>query len=162
MVDVLIIGSGVVAAAISERILKSDHLASILVLEAGERIKTKDFALWEQYLITGRLPYETCWDLSYPTRDAAGENASLGNTPITLFEAGGARVFAYGGSTMHWGGWSFRLKPEDFRLNSNTEEALDWQIDYDDLEGYYSQAETYLAVENADSRWTGDNRVSDV
>ena len=47
---------------------------------------------------------------------------------------------------MHWGGWSFRLKPEDFRLNSNAQQAVDWPIDYDDLEHYYSQAETYLAV----------------
>jgi choline dehydrogenase-like flavoprotein len=146
MVDTLIIGSGVVAAAISQRLLEKDPLASILVLEAGERIKTKDFALWEQYLITGRLPYEACWDLPYPTRDAAGENAHLGTTQITLFESGGSRVFAYGGSTMHWGGWSFRLKPEDFRLNSNAQQAVDWPIEYDDLEHYYWQAETYLAV----------------
>ena len=79
MVDTLIIGSGVVAAAISQKLLEKDPLASILVLEAGDRIKTKDFALWEQYLITGRLPYEACWDLPYPNRDAAGENAQFGN-----------------------------------------------------------------------------------
>ncbi len=65
-VDTLIIGSGVVAAAISQLLLEKTPAASILILEAGDRIKTKDFALWDQYLITGRLPYEVCRDLDYP------------------------------------------------------------------------------------------------
>ena len=149
MVDTLIIGSGVVAAALSQRLLEKNPSASILILEAGERIKTKDFALWEQYLITARLPYEVCRDLEYPQRDVPGENASLGTTPIPLL---GARLFVYGGSTMHWGGWSFRLKPEDFCLNSNTRDGSstgqggDWPIDYETLERFYSQAEVYLAV----------------
>src|SRR5580704_12161576 len=141
--DTVIIGSGVVAAAISQHLLEKNPSASILILEAGDRIKTKDFALWDQYLITGRLPYEVCRDLDYPQRDVSGENASVGTTPIPLV---GARLFVYGGSTLHWGGWSFRLKPEDFRLNSLAQQAIDWPIDYDTLEPYYSKAECYLAV----------------
>jgi choline dehydrogenase-like flavoprotein len=143
MVETLIIGSGVVAAAISQRLLEKDSSASVLILEAGGRIKTKDFALWEQYLITNRLPYEVCRDLDYPQRDVQGENTSVGRTSVPL---AGGRLFVYGGSTMHWGGWSFRLKPEDFRLKSNTGESCDWPIDYETLEPYYSQAEEYLAV----------------
>jgi choline dehydrogenase-like flavoprotein len=156
-VDTLIIGSGVVAAAISQRLLEKNPRASILVLEAGGRVKTKDFALWEQYLITGRLPYEVCRDLDYPQRDVPGENASLGTTPIPLI---GARLFVYGGSTMHWGGWSFRLKPEDFCLSSNTKttqspgEGANWPLDYDALETYYLQAENYLAVSGDSSDHT--------
>jgi len=155
MVDTLIIGSGVVATAISQRLLEKNPLASILILEAGGRIKTKDFSVWEQYLITGRPPYEVCRDLDYPQRDVPGENASVGITPIPLI---GARLFVYGGSTMHWGGWSFRLKPEDFRLNSNAKEGGDWPIDYDTLEPYYSQAETYLAVSGDSSDRTVPRR----
>ncbi len=113
-IDTLFIGCGVVATAISQRLLERSPLASIIVLEAGRRIRTKDFALWEQYLITARLPYEVCRDLDYPPRDAPGENASLGTPPIPLL---GARLFVCGGSTMHWGGGSFRLKPKDFRLS---------------------------------------------
>ena len=68
---------------------------------------------------------------------------ALAAPPVPLV---GARLFVYGGSTMHWGGWSFRLKPEDFRIKSNTGESGDWPIDYETLEPYYSQAEEYLAV----------------
>ena len=44
---------------------------------------------------------------------------------------------AVGGSTMHWGAWALRLKPEDFQLDTNTGEGGDWPITYDDLEDYY-------------------------
>jgi choline dehydrogenase-like flavoprotein len=157
MFDTVIVGSGVVATAVAESLLKKDPLASILILEAGERVKTRDYAIWQQYLITSRLPYETCRDLDYPQRDAPGENASLGTTPIPLL---GARLLVYGGSTMLWGGWSLRLKPEDFLLKSRTREegflgeGGDWPISYESLEPYYTEAETYLAVSGDSSDQT--------
>ncbi|OKO82298.1 glucose-methanol-choline oxidoreductase [Bradyrhizobium sp. NAS80.1] len=150
-VDTVIVGSGVVAAALSQRLLELDPNASILILEAGERVKTKDFGLWQHYLVTGRLPYEPNRDLDYPQRDAPGENSSIGRTTMPLQ---GARLFNYGGSTMHWGGWSFRLKPEDFRLRTNTGQGADWPISYDDLEPYYGKAENYLAVSGDSSDTT--------
>ena len=142
-VGTLFIGSGVAATAISQRLLEQDPNTSILVLEAGTRVKTMDFGTWENYVVTGQLPYTSYEDLNYPQRDFPGENASVGGTEMPLM---GARVFTYGGSTMHWGGWSFRLKPEDFQLKTNTGEALDWPFGYEDLEPYYCQAETHLAV----------------
>jgi choline dehydrogenase-like flavoprotein len=66
-VDTLIIGSGVAATVVSETLLAADPKASILILEAGTRVKTKDFGLWENYLITNKLPYEAYWDLAYPS-----------------------------------------------------------------------------------------------
>jgi choline dehydrogenase-like flavoprotein len=143
MFDTLIIGSGVAAAALAQRLLDKNPSASILILEAGERVKTKDFGLWEQYMVSGRLPYEYCRDLEYPQRDTVGENASVGMTQMQLL---GARLFVYGGSTLHWGGWSFRLKPEDFSLKSNVGRGGDWPFGYGTLEDYYCQAEHYLAV----------------
>lgn len=142
-VDTLIIGSGVAATVVSDALLADDPHASILILEAGTRVKTKDFGIWENYLITNKLPYESYWDLVYPQRDVPGENINAGGTEVPL---NGARVFTYGGSTMHWGGWAFRLKPEDFRLYTNTGQAIDWPFEYDDLEPYYSKAEHHLAV----------------
>ena len=62
---------------------------------------------------------------------------------MTLYQAGRS---AYGGSTNVWGGWTFRRKPEDFFLKTNTGRGLDWPFDYDTLEPYYCQAEDYLAV----------------
>ena len=54
----------------------------------------------------------------------------------------------YGGSTVHWGGWSFRMKPEDFKLQSNTgiKNTIDWPIDYDAFKKYYAQSEQFIGV----------------
>lgn len=142
-VDTLIVGSGVAAAVLSQRLLEKDPRASILILEAGTRVKTRDFGVWENYLITGHLPYEANRDLDYPQRDTPGENRSVGGTEIPL---NGARIINYGGSTMHWGGWSLRLKPEDFQLKTRTGQGGDWPLSYDELEPYYCEAEHYLAV----------------
>lgn len=142
-VETIVIGSGVAATAVCQRLLEKNSKASILMLEAGTRVKTKDFALWENYLISGRLPYEAFWDQQYPQKDSRGENASVGRTEIPL---NGARVFAYGGSTLHWGGWAFRLKPEDFHLRTSTGKGADWPFGFDELERYYCEAEDYLAV----------------
>ncbi len=142
-VDTLIIGSGVAATVIAKTLLEADPKASILILEAGTRVKTKDYGIWMQYLMSGHLPFEDRWDLPYPKRDVPGENQVEG---LSDFSLAGSRVFAYGGSTLHWGGWALRLKPEDFRLQSLTGQSLDWPIDYEDLEPFYCQAEQYLAV----------------
>lgn len=139
----VIVGSGVAATALAHDLLSKDANASILILEAGGRAKTKDFGLWEHFLITGQLPYDPYKDLQYPQNDVPGENMSVGGTDMPL---AGARVMVYGGSTIHWGGWSFRLKPEDFRLYSITGEGADWPFDYHELEPFYCQAEQFIGV----------------
>lgn len=145
--DVLIIGSGVAATALANRLLQADPGRDILILEAGTKVKMQDQALWADFMVSGssyaKLPYYKYNDLPYPDRDTPGENRNIGKTVVPL---NGARVMTYGGSTIHWGGWSFRLKPEDFRLKTNTGTGADWPFDYDTLEPYYGQAECYIGV----------------
>src|SRR5690349_4430571 len=108
--ELLVIGSGVAATALISRMLYYLPDMSILVLEAGGKIKMRDFALYQSYLITNKLPfddqniYDSSYDLSYPDRDKPGENVFQGDTQIPI---NGSRAFLYGGSTAHWGGWSF-------------------------------------------------------
>ena len=142
-VDTLIIGSGIAATALAQRLLDKNRNASILLLEAGSHVMTRDSALWENYLVTGNLPYDQFKDLNYPQKDKPGENANIGGTEVPL---AGSRVITVGGSTIHWGGWSFRLKPEDFKLRTNTGFGIDWPISYSDLESYYGEAEHYIGI----------------
>jgi choline dehydrogenase-like flavoprotein len=142
-VKTLIIGSGVAAAALTQRLLEIDSSEDILVLEAGSKTPLQDYSLWENYMVTGRLPYDGFKDLDFPTRDNPGENVNAGSTNVTL---AGARVLTFGGSSIHWGGWAFRLKPEDFQRKSLTGDGIDWPITYDMLEQYYCQAEHYIGV----------------
>ena len=146
-IDTLIIGSGVVAAAISQRLLSARPDMSILILEAGQKVKLQDQRLWQDFVVNGlsysKLPYAKYNDLPFPDRDQQGENVNIGSTVVPL---SGSRVITYGGSTIHWGGWSFRLKREDFRMKTNTDTGIDWPFDYDVLEPYYCQAEDYIGV----------------
>jgi len=141
--DFVIIGSGVAAASLAWKVLRADTAASILILEAGVKMKMRDFAVYQDYLVTNREPHGVYWDKKYPERDAPGENKWSGNTEVPLEKS---RLTMYGGSTVHWGGWSFRLKEEDFRLHSNTGKGIDWPFDYDQLEKFYCEAEYYLGV----------------
>ncbi len=151
--DILIIGSGVAGAAIAQKILEQHPNAKITMLEAGGKMRMRDFALHQDYLVTGNMPYDYYHDFAYPNRDTAGENESLGKTMLPMQ---GSRLLMYGGSTVHWGGWSFRLKPEDFELKtriaktsqhlSGHYDLIDWPISYSDLEPFYCEAEHYIGV----------------
>ena len=77
MVGTLIIGSGVAAAALAQRLLEADPSASILMLEAGPRVKTKDFGLWTNFLVTREAPYKPYLDLPFPAQDREGERPGL-------------------------------------------------------------------------------------
>ena len=146
-VDTLIIGSGIAATAVSNRLLNDNPNASILILEAGQKVKMQNQQLWQEYVVNSmsgtKLPYYKYDDLPYPTQDEPGENLNIGSTVVPL---AGSRVMTYGGSTIHWGGWSYRLMTEDFHMKTNTGKGLNWPIDYKDLEPYYTEAEHYIGV----------------
>lgn len=138
-------GSGVAASTVAKTILDSNRLASILILDAGPKVVAKDRRAWWDYIVRNQRPYDYCYD-------QPGENASVGKTEWT-FDDG--RVMMFGGSTVHWGGWSLRFKPEDFEVFSRTGEGADWPIGYQDLERYYCRAEDYLSVCGDDREaWT--------
>ena len=143
--DYVIVGSGVAAATVAKTLLEHDRSTSILLLEAGPEVPARDRRSWWDYVVNDVQPYSYCYD-------QPGETASLGNTK---WEFDGSRVMAYGGSTMHWGGWCLRYKPEDFWLRTNTGAGGDWPFTYDDLEPYYCRAEHHLSVCGDDTEgWT--------
>jgi len=134
--DYIIVGSGVAGITLAKKLLENDSKTTILMLEAGPPIPAKDRRSWWDYVTLGKTPY----DFTY---DGAAEARSIGKVN---WITSGARVKAVGGSTMHWGAWALRFKPEDFQLYTNTGEGGDWPITYDDIEDYYFQAEEYLSV----------------
>jgi choline dehydrogenase-like flavoprotein len=145
-VDLLLIGSGPAATALAKRLLDQDPSASILMLEAGDRIPARDRALWWHYVTTNKLPYDHTYD----------DPASSTSTAMD-WQVAGTRIAAMGGTTLHWGGWSLRLKPEDFRLYSRTGTGGDWLVDYDTMEDYYCQAEEFMSV-GGDDPWVRRSR----
>lgn len=148
--DVVIVGGGIAAVAVSRRLLAQRPGTRIVVLEAGGRVKTRDFALYQDYMVRGgplnfnaQLPYQDFYDLPPASGSQPGENRFTGDLTMSL---AGARLMMFGGTTMHWDGYSFRFKPEDFHLFGNTGQGIDWPFGYDELEPWYGEAERFIGV----------------
>jgi quinoprotein glucose dehydrogenase len=127
--DICIIGSGITAAMVAEK-LTDQHNAKIVVVEAGddtvplaERTKNR-----QRFLDYGESP----WGVDH----IDGQSA----------EGIQSRSMQVGGLAMHWGGVTPRFSPEDFRVKSLYGVGHDWPITYDDLDPSYQEAEERLGV----------------
>ena len=57
-----------------------------------------------------------------------------------------SRAMAVGGSALHWGGTCNRFSEEDLRLASLYNVAVDWPLEWKELERFYCEAERRLGV----------------
>jgi choline dehydrogenase-like flavoprotein len=138
--EYVLVGGGVAASTFAKRLLENNRSTSILILEAGPKVKAKDRRSWWDYVVNANGKETKSYDF---TTNQKGESVSDGNTDFLVEDS---RVMLYGGSTVHWGGWSLRYKPEDFKLFTNTGLGGDWPFEYNDLVPYYEQAEKHLSV----------------
>ena len=133
--EVCILGSGVAGGVIAQELLDAG-IEDVLMVEAGSPVVMRDTRTWYDVFTADSNPFA-----AHTYQRADYDN--VGPSPIRLK---GKHLRARGGSTLHWAGLSYRLKPEDFRLASNTGRGLDWPIAYGDLEPYYALAESTLQV----------------
>jgi len=127
--DVCIVGAGISAAMVAER-LGERTTASITVVEAGQRTTPLDerFERRRRMLDYGENPYPN---------DHVDGLTGFG----TLY-----RSMVVGGSAMHWGGAVPRFSPEDFRLRSLYGVGDDWPVNAEDLDPFYQEAEERMGV----------------
>jgi quinoprotein glucose dehydrogenase len=128
--DVCIIGSGISAAMVADRLARTTN-ASIIVVEAGD----ETVPLGQRLATRERF-------LRY------GENPWLGDH-LEGYEIEGplqSRSMQVGGLAMHWGGVTPRFTPEDFKHKSIYGVGTDWPISYDDLDSFYQEAEDIMGV----------------
>jgi quinoprotein glucose dehydrogenase len=140
--DVVIIGGGITAAMVAEKLheLKPDW--SIVVVEAGKRL----------FDVGNRTRYRRRY-LDY------GENIWPGDFVEDQAARGMiSRTMAVGGSALHWGGVCNRFSVEDTRLRSMYGLAVDWPIEWDDLERHYCEAERRIGVSGEPGPFPEDAR----
>src|SRR5439155_26065901 len=127
--DVCIIGSGISAAMVAEK-LAEERNASIVVVEAGEESDrlNQRAAARRRFLDYGESPWH--------------------NDHLDGYEVAGiqSRSMQVGGLAMHWGGVTPRWSPEDFKVRAIYGAGHDWPISYDDLDPWYQEAEVRLGV----------------
>jgi quinoprotein glucose dehydrogenase len=128
--DVCIIGGGISAALLAEKLAELRPGLGIVVVEAGRRI----------FDFENRAAYRQRW-LAY------GENPWPEDFVRDQDAAGiVSRTMAVGGSALHWGGVTNRFSEEDLRLRSLYGLAVDWPLEWSELERCYCEAERRIGV----------------
>lgn len=140
--DVCVIGAGISAAMLAQKLSELRPRASIQIVEAGRSIF--DFENRSRYRERLQKYGENPWPNDFIEGQAA---------------AGGiSRTMAVGGQALHWGGTCNRFSEEDLRLNSMYGLYTDWPIEWAELEKYYCEGERRLGVSGEPSPFPGDKR----
>ncbi len=140
--DIVIIGGGITAAMVAEKLAERHPGLSIIVVEAGKRL----------FDFENRFEYRQR-NLDY------GENIWPGDFVADQGARGLiSRTMAVGGSALHWGGVCNRFSEEDTRLKSLYGLAVDWPIGWPELEKFSCEAERRLGVSGEPSALKDDWR----
>lgn len=146
--DVCVVGSGAGAGPVISELAKAGK--SVLVLEKGPWLKEDDFfkdemACCRRNTYTPNLEDE---------QHVIEEETNNGNWISEATSESGWDFWngnVVGGSSNFMSGYFYRLKPKDFRLRSEfgpikDANVVDWPISYEDLEPYYTKAETEIGI----------------
>ena len=128
--DVVVVGAGITAAMVAEKLAAALPEVRMVVVEAGDPPvpMAERFRRRQRYLDYGENPW---------TDDHIEDQTAPGIM---------SRSMGVGGLAMHWGGAIPRFTPEDFRVRSTYGVGDDWPLDYDDLEPFYQEAEEILGA----------------
>jgi len=140
--DVVIIGGGITAAMVAQKLSEIRPTWKVIVVEAGKRL----------FDYENRFQYRQR-SLDYGENQWPGDFVEDQNARGVI-----SRTQAVGGSALHWGGVCNRFSEEDLRLKSMYGLAVDWPLEWKELERYYCEAERRLGVSGEDSPLPEDKR----
>lgn len=146
--DVCIIGSGAGGGPVALELAKAGK--SVLVLEKGPWLTDKDFykdelACCRRSVYTPQLKDEK-HVIEEQYQDGSWQGESTDESGWDFWNGN-----VVGGSSNFMSGFFYRLKEKDFRLLSEFgaikgSNIADWPISYEDLEPYYTKAETEIGI----------------
>src|SRR3984957_3432401 len=140
--DICIIGAGISAAMLAQKLSELRPGVSVTIVEAGRSL----FDVENRFEYRGRMMKygENPWPVDFIEGQAA---------------AGGiSRTMAFGGQALHWGGTCNRFSEEDLRLKSMYGLSVDWPLEWAELEKFYCEAEGRLGVSGEPSPFAEDKR----
>ena len=139
---VVVVGSGMAGAHLAYTLSKQG--VDVLMLEAGQRLTRGEY-LQTFYESTSKGP-----QAPYPSIPSAPHPVDGGYNDFYVQAGGddfiGAYLRIFGGTSWHWTGFADRLRPADFRMQTDYGVGEDWPIDYDLLRPYYVRAEKRWGV----------------
>jgi choline dehydrogenase-like flavoprotein len=144
--DVCIVGSGPAGAILAASLAGRGH--DVVVLEAGPRFAFESRTARMDRALRPEHDDLDVWDMGGP-RDRYTSSGPY------EYDLNRHRVKGIGGTTLHWGGMTPRLHPEDFEMETRHGIGRDWPISYEDLEPYYLRAEEAMGVAGEPNRFSG-------
>ncbi len=146
--DVLVVGSGAGGAMAAHRLATTGH--RVLLLEAGRDYDPVEETPMFQTSADAPLRGVGTPDKPFGFYDATvdggwqvpGEPYSTGEGTEFLWW----RARMLGGRTNHWGRFSLRFSPHDFKAASRDGFGVDWPMDYEDLAPWYDATEALVGV----------------
>jgi len=151
--DVCIIGSGAGGGPVALTLSEAGY--SVLVLEKGPWFNEEDFFKDELACCRRSVYTPQLKDEMHVLEDYDGKNddGSYKWQAQSTLESGSDfwNGNCVGGSSNFMSGYFYRLKPKDFRLLSEFGKieganVVDWPIDYEAMEPYYTKAETVVGI----------------
>lgn len=158
--DVVVVGSGIAGAILVKQLTNAGK--SVLLLEAGLQAgmafdPVADFENYQSYLERFYSSTIKATNTPYPSIPDAPSINVLDIQAQTPYETGylvqmGPLPFASdclrapGGTLLHWLGNVPRMLPNDFNMKTLYDVAVDWPINYEDLQSYYEMAENEIGV----------------
>jgi choline dehydrogenase-like flavoprotein len=152
--DVIVVGSGA-AGGQTAYTLAMDG-ASVLVIEAGRKYtpesETPMFHAPHQAPLRGTSTPDKPFGFHDATVDGGWQVPGEPYVNTSEDDAGRFdwwRARMLGGRTNHWGRYSFRNGPYDFKPKSRDGLGFDWPIGYEELAPYYDKVEMLIGVYGA-------------
>jgi len=130
--DLILVGSGFASAFFLHKYLeqKNDRLR-VLILERGKH----DTHAWRIKNRAKRQPHDVVSSMRY-------QDTIINRNPNKEW----AFDISLGGGSNVWWGCAPRFLPSDFNMRTRFGVAEDWPLSYEDLEGYYCQAEEIMQI----------------
>jgi len=117
MLDIVVIGAGAAGITFIEKTLKLKPKTKICLIEAGNKKNNKNLGNFTEIKFY---------------------NDNL--NPVNI-----NRLFLFGGTTNHWGGYCRPLDPEDFKSRENVNRS-GWPFEINELQQYEKEAESLLEL----------------
>ncbi|MDH5764510.1 MAG: GMC family oxidoreductase [Gammaproteobacteria bacterium] len=146
--DVCVIGSGAGGGPVAYTLANAGY--RVLVLEKGPWLTEEDFFKDEQACCRHSVYTPNLEDERHVLEDTDEDgNWVSESTYDSGWDFWNGNVV--GGSSNFMSGFFYRLKPEDFRLQSEFgpikgANITDWPVSYEDMEPYYTRAETEIGI----------------